>query len=54
MFYGVGHTGHSSLIAEVADIDIQGGTGLVGIRVMDEKSLELIIKTDDAVLAIIK
>jgi hypothetical protein len=43
MFHGMGHAGHPVLIAEVANVDIEGGTGLVCLGIMDQESLEAIV-----------
>lgn len=42
MLYSVSHAGHAILIAKVANIDIEGGTGLVRLRIMNQESLEVI------------
>ena len=36
-------------IAEAADIDVHGGRSLVGVGIVNEKSLELVGQLDDSV-----
>jgi hypothetical protein len=54
VFYSMCHARHAILVAEVADIDIKGCTGLVCLGVMDEESLELIRQADDAIVAVVE
>lgn len=35
MLYGMSHSWHIIFIREVANIDIHGSTGLIGVRVMN-------------------
>ena len=36
MFYSVCHTRHAVLVAKISDIDVEGGTGLVRLWIMNE------------------
>lgn len=54
MFDGVGHARHAVLIAEAADVDVQGCTGLVRVRIVNEEGLEAIVEAYDAVLPVIE
>ena len=39
----VSHARHGLLVAEIANVDIQGSTGFICLRVMNEQSLKLIV-----------
>lgn len=54
MFDGMSHAGDARLVTEVSNIDVEGGTGLVRLGIMDQKSLELIVETDDSIVAVVK
>lgn len=54
MFDRMGHARDIGLVTEVSHIDVKGCAGLVGLGVVDQKSLELIVETDDAIVAIIE
>jgi hypothetical protein len=48
------HAWHVDLVTEVAYADIHGGTGLVGLGVVDEKHFELVLEADHAIFALVK
>lgn len=54
MFDGMGHAGHSVLVAKVADIDVEGSASLVRLRVMDEEGLEAIVQADNSVISVVE
>ena len=54
MFYGVSHTWHVILVAEIAHIDIQGCACFVCLRVMDQETFQLISQTNNAITAVIQ
>lgn len=42
MLDSVSHTRHVVGIAEAANVDVHGGTGLVRVRVVDQQRLEVV------------
>lgn len=54
MFHSVGHAGHVVFVAEVADIDVEGGTGLVRLGIVDKQGLELVVEADDTIVAVVE
>lgn len=54
MFHGMGHTGHIGLIAEVADIAVEGGAGLVRVWVVHQKNLQLVAKPYHTIVPVIE
>jgi hypothetical protein len=54
MLYCMSHSWHVIFIGEVANIDVHRRTGLIGVRVMDQESLELVRQTNDPIRTIIK
>jgi hypothetical protein len=54
MLNGVRHSWHVGFITEIADVDVEGGASLVSLRVMDEKSLEVIVQTDNSIVPVVK
>lgn len=49
MFYSVSHAGHLLLVAEVADIDVEGGAGLVCFRIVDQQGFQLVGQPDNTI-----
>lgn len=53
MLNSVCHSRHAVFVTEVSDIDIEGRAGLVCLRIMNKKSLKLIVKPNYTVIAIV-
>lgn len=54
MLYSVSHARHTLFVAEVSDIDVEGGAGLVCVGIMDQQCLELVLEADDAIMTIVQ
>jgi hypothetical protein len=54
MFDRMGHAWDIRLIAEISHIDVKGSTGFVSLRIVHQKSLKLIAKSNDPVVAVVK
>jgi hypothetical protein len=54
MLDSMGKARHVLLIAEIANVHVEGSTGLVCVRVMNQQSLELIVELDDSVVSVIE
>jgi hypothetical protein len=54
MLNGVRHSWHVGFVTEIADIDVESSASLVGLRVVDEKSLEIVVQTDDSIVPVVK
>jgi hypothetical protein len=50
----MGHTRNIRFITEISYVDVKGSTGLVGLGIVHQKSLELIVESNNSVIAIIK
>ena len=54
MFDSMSHSRHVILITEAPDIDVHSSAGLVCLGVVDQKNLELVRETDDAVGSVVQ
>lgn len=54
VLYCVCHAWHIILVGEITHIDVDGGTSLIGIGIVHQKSLELVGQTNDAIGPIIE
>ena len=53
MLDSMGHARHVIVVGEVPYVDVDRGTGLVCIRVMDKQSFELVRQPDDSIRAVV-
>ena len=49
MLHGMGHTWHVILVTEAADIDVYSSASFVGVRIVNEKSFELVGQSNNSV-----
>lgn len=54
ILYCVGHALKVILVAEVADIDVHNGRGLVGVGIVDQDNLQLIRQVHNPIAAVIE
>lgn len=53
MLHGVSHARHTVFVAEISHSDIDCGTSLVRLGIVDQQDFQIVLKADDAVVAII-
>ena len=54
MLDGMGKPRHVLFIAEIANVHVEGSTGLVRVRVMNQQSFKLVVELDDSVVSVIE
>lgn len=54
MFHGMGHAGHILFVAEVSDIDVKGGAGLVCLWIVDQQGLKLVGQANHTVGSVVE
>lgn len=54
MLYGVGHARHATLIAKVADTNIESRASLVRFRIMNEQGFQAVVEADNSIVAVVE
>ena len=54
MFHSMRHATHVFLVTEIAHIDIHSRTGLIRLRIVNQKNLQLIRQSNDPIAPIIQ
>jgi hypothetical protein len=54
MFDRMGHTRDIRLVTEISNINVKSCAGLVRIRIIDQKRLELIVEANNSIIALVE
>ena len=54
MLDGVRHSWHAIYVAEVSNVDVEGGASLVRLGVMNQQSLEVVLEPNDTIIAVVQ